>query len=61
VHRDREVPNPILINQSIKGSQLVKAEGKEESCSKKLMQQGNFIDVFLARHVSATYAHHQEH
>ena len=26
-----------------------------------LMQQSNFIDVFLARHVSGTYAHHQEH
>ena len=26
-----------------------------------LMQQGNFTDVFLARHVSGTYAHHQEH
>ena len=26
-----------------------------------LMQQVNFIDVFLARHVSGTYAHHQEH
>jgi len=26
-----------------------------------LMQQGNFIEVFLARHVSGTYAHHQEH
>jgi len=26
-----------------------------------LMQQGNFISVFLARHVSGTYAHHQEH
>ena len=25
------------------------------------MQQVNFIDVFLARHVSGTYAHHQEH
>jgi len=25
------------------------------------MQQGNFIDVFLARHVSGTYAHHQDH
>jgi len=25
------------------------------------MQQGNFIDVFLARHVSGIYAHHQEH
>jgi len=24
-------------------------------------QQGNFIDKFLARHVSGTYAHHQEH
>ena len=26
-----------------------------------LMQQDNFIDVFLAWHVSGTYAHHQEH
>ena len=26
-----------------------------------LMQQGNFIDVFLARHISGTYANHQEH
>jgi hypothetical protein len=26
-----------------------------------LMQQGNFIDVFLAGHVSGTYAHHQVH
>jgi len=26
-----------------------------------LMQQGDFIDVFLARQVSGTYAHHQEH
>jgi len=25
------------------------------------MQLGNFIDVFSARHVSGTYAHHQEH
>jgi len=25
------------------------------------MQQGNFIHVFLPRHVSGTYAHHQEH
>ena len=25
-----------------------------------LMQQGNFINVFLARHVSGTYAHYQE-
>ena len=25
------------------------------------MQQGNFTDVFLARHVSGTYAYHQEH
>ena len=26
-----------------------------------LMKQCNFIDIFLARHVSGTYAHHQEH
>jgi len=24
------------------------------------MQLGNFIEVFLARHVSGTYTHHQE-
>jgi len=26
-----------------------------------LMKLGKFIDVFLARHVSGTYARHQEH
>jgi len=26
-----------------------------------LMQQGSFIDIFLARHVSGTFAHQQEH
>jgi len=26
-----------------------------------LMQRGNVIGVYLARHVSGTYAHHQEH
>ena len=25
------------------------------------MQLGNFIDIFLAQHVSGTYDHHQEH
>ena len=25
------------------------------------MQVGNFIDVFLARHVSGTHVHHQKH
>ena len=25
------------------------------------MQLDNYIDAFLARHVSGTYAHHQEH
>jgi len=25
------------------------------------MQLGYFIDLFLSRHVSGTYAHHQEH
>ena len=25
------------------------------------MQQGNFINVVLAQHVTGTYAHHQEH
>jgi len=26
-----------------------------------LVQLGNFTDAFLARHVSGTYAHHEEH
>jgi hypothetical protein len=26
-----------------------------------MMQQGNFFNVFLARHVFGTHAHHQEH
>ena len=26
-----------------------------------LMEQGNFINIVLARHVSGVYAHHQEH
>ena len=26
-----------------------------------MIQQGDFINVCLARHVSGTYAHHQEH
>jgi len=26
-----------------------------------LMQQGNFIDILLARHVSGAYTDHQEH
>ena len=32
-----------------------------EVLSAFLMQQGDFISVFLARHVSGAYAHHQEH
>ena len=34
---------------------------REITLNANLMQQGNFIDVSLARHVSGTYAHHQEH
>ena len=30
-------------------------------CFMFFMQQANFIYVFLDRHVSGTYAHHQEH
>jgi len=26
-----------------------------------LMQQGNFVDIYLARHASGIYAHHQAH
>ena len=34
---------------------------REVERNANLMQLSNFIDVFLARHVSGTYAHHQEH
>ena len=34
---------------------------QEIKCNANLMQLGNFVDVFLARHVSGTYSHHQEH
>ena len=30
----------------------------EKIWNANLMQHGNFINVFLARHVSGTYAHH---
>jgi len=33
--------------------------GLESGCVGRVY--GNFIDVFLARHVSGTYVHHQEH
>ena len=33
----------------------------EIKCNANLMQLGNFIYVFLARHVSGAYAHHQKH
>ena len=41
--------------------------GLESSCVGRVygadgaVQLGNFIDIFLARHVSCTYAHHHEH
>ena len=33
----------------------------EITINANLIQQGTFINVFLARHVSGTYVHHQEH
>ena len=36
-------------------------EVEEIKLNANLMQLGNFIGVFLVRHVSGTYAHHQEH
>ena len=40
---------------------LLKKRWHEIMWNANLRQQGNFINVFLARHVSGTYAHHQEH
>ena len=36
-------------------------QNREIEWNASLMQLGNFIDVSLARHVSGTYVHHQEH
>jgi len=33
----------------------------EINLNANLMQEGNFINEFLIRHVSGTYVHHQEH
>jgi len=38
----------------------MKHDLKEIIWNANLMQQGNFIDVFLARQASGTYAYHQE-
>jgi len=48
---------PITASRWIQASFLYK---NMLQTSSSLMQQVNFIDVFLARHVSGTYAHHQE-
>ena len=37
------------------------SSSREIMWNANLMQQGNFVGVFLAWHVSGTYAHHQEH
>ena len=42
-------------------NQLCKLQIKEIMLNANLMQQCSFIDIFLAQHVSSTYAHHQEH
>jgi len=53
-------------DENVWGLRQGKKQGDLEDCIMKsfiirnanLMQQGNFIDVFLARHVSSTYTHH---
>ena len=51
-------PNPEYLNQLSVLSFFVLGCILNKSNS---MQLGNFIDIFLARRVSGTYAHHQEH
>ena len=41
-------------------AELLRYQTFEIMWNASLMQQGNFIDISLARHVSGTYAHHQE-
>ena len=43
------------------GKWFIKEMTNEIMWNANLMQQGNFIDVFLAWHVSGTYTYHQEH
>ena len=40
---------------------LLKIHQCEITWNANLMQQGNFINIFLAQRVSGTYTHHQEH
>jgi len=39
----------------------VEISGSQIMWNTNLMQQGNFIDVSLTRHVSGAHVHHQEH
>jgi len=51
----------LLHVMNLLGHEFVNALQYEIMWNANLMQRGNFIDVFLALHVSGTYAHHQEH
>jgi len=53
-------------SRDISDSIVIKLQAKnmrnhEIKWNANLMQLGSFIDVFLARHVSGTYDHRQEH
>ena len=40
---------------------IVELKTNEIIWNANFMQEGNFINVFLAQHVSGIYAHHQEY
>jgi len=58
LHKRHDFRKRILLNIKCV---LILSTTFEIKWNTSLMQLGNFIDVFLARLVSGTYAHHQEH
>jgi len=58
----RQFNNPNISDAGNTVSSYIKLwRGSEIMWNDNLIQQGNFNNIFLARHVSNTYAHHQEH
>ena len=54
-------PNDIRVAAFICNTTYRKTLTYEIILNANLKQQGNFINVYLVRHVSGTCAHHQEH
>ena len=61
VHDPVHKSTTLLLYPSISGGCLTVHLRREIKWNANFMQLGNFIEVFLARHISGTYANHQEH